>query len=164
MPKLTFRGAYIRFFDTRQAPNGESTFIKINMSADFTDKLREAMGWDDLPDSFRSGPLDTEPLAVNNIVMKAKAGLEQSFDMATRHIKEFAVVRRKDKKGDSTHLEIDFQVVTDEAGAYTTVGDFISAAGKGKGTLIATYTEQATLVPDDVKATEEQRQGVLEEA
>ena len=158
MPKLIFRGASVRYFDTRMSQGGESVFVRVHVGADFTDVVRSAMEWQELPDAFTEGKLSGEMVA-QKISMKGEKGLGIAFEMAAKSLSSFSVVTVKEEN--SSHRELRFVIVTDEAGAFSTMGNFIVAAGKAKCQLTVHYSEQATLVPDDVQAPDQQ--GVLEE-
>lgn len=156
MPKLIFRGASVRYFDTRMSQGGEAVFVRIHVSADFTELVRTAMEWQELPDSFTEGKLSGE-IAAHQISMKGSKGLGLSFEMAVKSIADFKVVTIKEEN--SSHRELRFVIVTDEHGAYTTVGNFVETAGKATCQLTVHYSEQAQITEEEQAA----EQGTLVE-
>jgi hypothetical protein len=56
MNKLILRGATIRFLDIRKGSAG--VVAKLNMTADFTDIVRNEMGWGPAAEGFNSGDLE----------------------------------------------------------------------------------------------------------
>lgn len=133
MPEtITFRGAVLRDMDLRQAGKGASTFVRMHFSSDFTDKIREALDWEDLPDSYKNGtPKDSN---LNGVKLHLKPNgreLDQyAFTMPIRQVRDFAVVTIKE--GDDEVRQLNFTVETSVKRAYSTIGKFIEAVGMAK--------------------------------
>lgn len=133
MPEtITFRGAVLRDMDLRQAAKGASTFLRMHLVSDFTDVIREALEWEDLPDSYKdASPKDA---VLNGVKLHVKPNgreLNQyAFSMPIRQVKDFRV--NTIKEGEEEIRQLSFTVETNVKKAYSTVGKFIEAVGLAK--------------------------------
>ena len=139
MPEhILFRGAFIRSFDVRQSAGGESVFVTVHFSADFSDVVIAAMGWNDLPDGYKDADLKGELLGVEMHLKPNGAELKQSED-------------KPDER------ELRFKVTSNAKKAATWLASYLQAIGKGKGQLKISYSEQAAMDG----ASEDERQATL---
>jgi hypothetical protein len=169
MPEtITFRGVILKDMDMRQTAKGAATFLRIHLTSDFTDVIREALGWDDLPDSYRAGePTDSSLTGVKLTVRPNGVELKKyAFTMPIRLIRDFAVVTVKD--GEDEVRQLNFTVETSAKGAYKTIGAFIDAIGHGRCQAKVEYAAEDEN-PDGTKqeellTTEEMRSAVKPEA
>ena len=160
--KITFRGAHIVNFDMRQSSNGETSFVRVHMRADFSDPVREAMGWDPRPEGWGGGSLDGELAGVEMMLKPSQGELgKYAFKMPIRTVKNFELIV---KGSDDEEEEIlAFTVETNAKRAYAPLGLWVENIGTAKAALTVTYAEDEQLEIGGVTATEEQRQAVLEE-
>lgn len=133
MPEtITFRGAVLRDMDLRQAAKGASTFVRMHLVSDFTDVIREALEWEDLPDTYKDG--SPKAATLNGVKLSVKPNgreLNQyAFTMPIRQVKDFRV--NTVKEGDDEIRQLSFTVETSVKRAYATIGKFIEAVGSAK--------------------------------
>jgi len=164
MPQqIRFRGAFIRNFDVRQAPKGEGIWVNVHMTADFSDPVREAMDWGEMPESVSEAKLVGSLAGVEMMLKPSVRELDKyALKLAIREVKDFKVVMlaQGDDKPDVTELR--FTVTTSSEKANNYLGSYLKAIGKGKGQLTISYSEQGSLT-DGIEATEEQQQATLPE-
>jgi len=144
MPKLIFRGTTIRFVDLRYDEESKATFTKINFSAELSKPVMETMEWGEPPSGYASAKLDGSLVASNLILTPNGKELQQhELQISAQEIGSFAVYRVKD--GESTKLELRFQVVSQTDGAAALLEQYIRAIGKGQAQLRVNYAQQAEM-------------------
>ena len=154
-------------FDMRQSPNGESTFVRLHMRADFSEPVMEAMEWEPRAKGHGGGDLIGDLYGVKMALKPSSRELAQyGFQMPIRHVKDFKLVVKKGKGKDAEEEEeLTFVVEISAKRAYQTLGKWIENIGKEKGLLTIEYTdapEDAQMKIGDVEATEEQRKAASE--
>lgn len=164
MPEsILFRGAKIMNFDVRQSQNGEALFVRVHVRADWSDTVREAMSWEDLPEGFSGADLKGELTGIEMIFKPAQKELDKyGFKMPIKEAKDFQVVSLKQGEDEPDERELKFTIVTTARKSFVTLGNCMENIGKALGTLKISYSEEQPKLPN-VQATEEQRQAVLEE-
>lgn len=159
MPEhILFRGAFIRSFDVRQSAGGESVFVTVHFSADFSDVVIAAMGWNDLPDGYKDADLKGELLGVEMHLKPNGAELKQyETKMPIKSVDTFKVVSLKQSEDKPDERELRFKVTSNAKKAATWLASYLQAIGKGKGQLKISYSEQAAMDG----ASEDERQATL---
>jgi hypothetical protein len=143
MPKLLFRGTSIRFIDLRYDDKSKSTYCKINLTAAFSEPVREAMQWGEPPAGFASAKLDGDFPATHLILTPNGKELKQhEIQITAKEIGNFELHRVKNEGGDSTSNELRFQVVTADPEAAAKLREYIANIGKGEAQLRVNYEEQ----------------------
>lgn len=149
MPKLIFRGAYVRYVDLRYDDKSKVKYVKINFTAAFSEPVREAMEWGEPPAGFSSAKLDGDLSASHFILTPDGKELKiHELQIDAKSIGNFEVVRVQIGE-DSYENELRFQVVTSAAGAASLLESYLEAIGKGTGQLRVNYDRQEELPLDD---------------
>lgn len=155
MPKLIFRGAYIRFVDLRYDEKSKTPYVKINFTAEFTEPVRQAMEWGEPPAGFASAKLDGEFTASNLIMTPNGRELKiHELQINAKDIGGFELARVKGDDGDSTHNELRFQVLTADPEAALKLREYIAAIGKGEAQLRVGYEQQSEMPLEEEDAQE----------
>lgn len=150
MPKLIFRGAFVRFVDLRYDDKSKTCYTKINFTADFSEPIREAMEWGEPPAGFASADLDGDLVASHLILTpNGKELKDQELQIDARAIGSFKLVRVSDGQEGATHNELRFQVATTIPDAAARLSQYLSVIGKGEAQLRVNYEQQAELTGDD---------------
>ena len=145
MPKLLFRGAFIRFVDLRYDEKSKTTYTKINFTASFSEPIREAMEWGEPPAGFASADLDGQMAATHLILTPNGRELKQhELQLDAKEISAFKLVRVEDEN-ETTHNELRFQVATTSADAAALLSQYLSTIGKGEGQLRVNYDAQSEM-------------------
>ena len=151
MPKLIFRGAYLRFVDLRYDDKSKTTYTKLNFTSAFSEPVREAMEWGGPPAGFASAKLDGEMTATHLILTPNGALKQHEMQLDAQSIGGFELHRVKE--GEGTANELRFQIVTSVDGASALAEQYIRAMGKGEAQLRVNY-EQQTEMPLEADAQE----------
>jgi hypothetical protein len=105
--RLIFRGARVRYFDGRDSKAG--FFTRIYMTADFSDVVREAMGWGPPAEGFSQGKLDGELNATNMVLTPNQKPLRQhELQLAVVKVDDFQFFRVKNSDDETTSEEVRF--------------------------------------------------------
>src|ERR1035437_10726781 len=97
MPKLLFRGAYVRFVDLRFDDKSKTTYTKLNFTASFSEPIREAMEWGAPPPGFSSAKLDGSMTATHLVLTPNGRELKtHELQLDAREISGFEFHRVKD--------------------------------------------------------------------
>lgn len=153
MPKLIFRGTKIRFIDLRYDDKSKTPYVKVNFTSAFSDPVRQAMEWGEVPAGFASANLDGE-FNATHMILTPNGGAEMKqheMQINAKEIGGFKLVRVKGDDGDSTSNELRFQVVTADPEAAFKLRDYISKIGKGEAQLRVNYTQDGELALDGEK-------------
>jgi len=146
MPTLIIPGTFIRFADIRYDDKSKTTYTKINVSADWSERVRETLEWGELPDGFSSAKLNGE-LSASMMVMTPYNELKHhAFDLEIKEAGGFEVHLVQD--GESTKKELRFQLVTPAIKAPQKLAAYLGAIGKGQAQLKITYDAQSKLEED----------------
>ena len=149
MPKLIFRGAYIRFVDLRFDDRSKQKYVKLNFTAAFSDPVREALEWGEPPAGFDSAKLDGDLTASHFILTPDGKELRQhELRLDSTAISNFEFARVKVGE-DSFENQLRFQIVTSAVGATGQVEAYIEAIGKSTAQLRVNYEQQAEMPLED---------------
>ena len=96
MPKLIFRGAYIRFVDLRYDDKSKQKYVKLNFTAAFSEPVREALEWGEPPVGFDSAKLDGDLTASHFVLTPDGKELRQhELQLDSTAISNFEFARVK---------------------------------------------------------------------
>lgn len=143
---ITFRGAIMKHFDLRQGKEGGDVFCRIHMAADFSEPVRDKMGWEEIPNSVTDCKLTGELLGTHLILTPGDRQLHQhilQFDITS--VEDFQVVALKDDDGDVRGRELRFIIRTPKDGVEAFCGQYIRRVGRHAGALKVSYTKQEEL-------------------
>lgn len=167
MPKLIFRGAFIRFVDLRYDEKSKTTYTKINFTASFSKPVQEAMEWGEPPAGFASAKLDGNFVATNLILTPNGELKSHEIQFDAKEISGFELHRVTNEDGESTSNELRFQVVTSASGAAAKLQKYIATIGKAEAQLRVNYEAQSELEMEAEQQerliSEEQAQDTAEE-
>jgi len=146
MPKLICRGAFVRFVDLRFDEKSNSNYVKLNLTAEYSDVVRAAMEWEPLPDSFEGGDL-TGQLGPGSLLLtpNGRDMKKHEMELEFNRVDSFSAVRVKDRKTDAETVELRFCVVTQAPHAAAIVEGYLAKIGKGEGQLRFNYEVQQEL-------------------
>ncbi len=145
MPQLIFRGSSIRFVDVRYNEPSKTVYTKINITASWTDKIREAMEWPDAPERYGAADLIGD-LVATKLELIPNGDLKQhGFDLEAKTIDSFSVHPVKDDEGNVNDHELRFQITTTAAKAAQKLGAYLAVIGKGEAQLKVWYEAQSEL-------------------
>lgn len=186
MPKMTFRGAYIRHYDGRHEEGGQ--FIRLHLTADFSEPVRKSMGWDlsdleelpglvklaeEFPDDYRrimmalpqnvtQGKLVGDLAATSIEMIPNGAELKtHAMTLDCTSISDFNFFRVKQDNGTS-ELELRFTALIRHPGSASKLEGYIEAIGSSPAQLKVGYTKQAELDLDGAEATEDDEEEELD--
>jgi len=140
--ELIFEGVIVR---SATLSNGDSRKVKIELTASWTDAVREFMGWEELPDCFGSTDLIGSYNASS--ARLTPNGLEKQMEtFKADELNGFHVVPLKDKGGEVTGHELRFTVETRELQSIGRIARYLDKIGRGPGILTVREGErQATI-------------------
>lgn len=139
MESITFRGAFVRYFDGRQEEGG--AFVRIHMTADFSDVVINEMEWEDPGHSATDSKLEGELMGSNFILTPGDKSLSQyEIQFGIRSVEDFKMVRVAD--GESKRRELRFIVRSSAAGVAAMVDDYIRRVGDHQGALKVSYSRE----------------------
>jgi hypothetical protein len=140
---IIFRGAYIRSLELR---NGDDRHARIQMTADWTEPVRQHMEWDDAPEGFGACDL-VGRLAASHIILtpNGKELKRHELQIAADDVNGFHLVPVKDGEGDVTRRELRFTVKTTQPDAAAQIEAYCQAIGRGAGQLKVSYVKQDEL-------------------
>lgn len=160
--QLAFSGAVLLSF-SRNHKGGSASF-----SSTLTTPVSKAMGWGDIPDFASSIALEGD-LHATILTITPKDGplSKYSTELDITRVMGFELVKLETtgKRGKGHRLELYFKVKFSDATGCAHLEEFMTSVGDGKASLIVRYerqAKQADLIPDDVRANDEQRQGALD--
>lgn len=142
---LIFRGVTIRYVDLRRDEAG--TFNRIHMSADLSGPLREAMEWDQIPQSI-AGPVKL----VGEIAAKSfkltpndKELKKHGIELSCNQVIDFKAAPRKNDEGEIVGHQLRFVLVTADTTAEAAIGHFLRTVGTTVAQLSVAYSVQGSL-------------------
>ncbi len=145
MQKLIFRGCYIRYYDGRHDEDA-GAFVRIHLTADYSEPVQEAMGWEAVPESIQSAKLTGRLAATHLILTPNGRELKQhELQISCNDVCDFQLFRVKNEDGETTSTELRFQAKTSQAGAAALIENYVARIGKGAGQLRVSYTKQEEL-------------------
>lgn len=154
MPKLTFRGAYIRYIDVRQEEGG--LVARLHMSSDYSAVVTKEMEWPaSLDPTMTSAKLEGERV-LNSFLMTPNGGEEMrkfEIEVTARDVGSFCVQRVTE--GDSSKVELRFQIRTGDVKGILQIINYIAKVGESPGVLKVDCVKQEELPLED-EAPEEQ--------
>lgn len=145
MGKLIFRGAYIRYMDVRQDEDA-GAFVRLHLTADYSQPVQEAMDWEPVPESITSAKLAGRLAATHLILTPNGPELRQhELQLSCTDVCDFQLFRVQNDDGETTRTELRFQAKSAQDGAAALVENYIRRIGKGIGQLRVSYTKQEEL-------------------
>lgn len=142
MPNLLFRGAFIRHFDVRHDEDAKK-FIRIHLTADFTEAIMEKMEWETVPDCVPKATLTGQITAHHMILTPSgKELLQHELQIAISEVRDFQLVRVKDEEGEPNGQELRFVALSNQAGAAALIESYIENVQRGVGTLKVAAQQQ----------------------
>lgn len=149
MAQLILRGVFVRFIDLRYSEKSHTVYTKINFTADFSDPVREELGWGEPAEGCNSAKLEGE-LAASSFILTPNEhpmlASEITISAKAAHKFEFFWVKVKDS--DSRSAELRFQIVTTDDNAAALLQAYLKAMGQTVGQLKIEYTENAQIEMD----------------
>lgn len=148
MPQITFRGTTLRYIDIRRDEGG--SFTRLHLTADYSEPVQQAMGWEPIPESVTTCKLSGKINAVNMVLTPTDAALRRSeIQMEASEVGDFTLAPTKDDAGDVTGHELRFILRTNESAAWAALGQYFVTIGQGTAVLKVTFAEQTTLDGED---------------
>jgi len=148
---IIFRGVVLKHFDGRQSPDGATFFTRMNLSAEFSDTVRENMDWDDPGDCIKPGSpakLTGELLGHNFILTPGDKRLkDKELQLGIKDVTDFQVITLKDDEGEPSGRQLRFQVRTEEDGAAALCEQYVRSVGRHEGQLKISYIPQPKQEP-----------------
>jgi len=156
--KITFTNVQLLSFG-RKPEGGSAKF-----SAASSDKVSEAMGWQDIPECLTGGKLEGELRATSATLSPNEKELRKhETELDISRVSGFETVRLEleRSKGKGHRTELRFSISFSDPNGARKLEQYITSCGKSR--LIVSYTKQAEQ-EEMLLATEEQRQATLPEA
>jgi hypothetical protein len=141
METILFRGVFVRHFDERR--KGEvGVFTRIHLTADPSQPVFAAMGWEDVPDCVGSGaPLIGELVCRSLTLTPIDPGLgKQAIALTCIEASDFELARVKAKDGESSSSELRFSVRSQASEAAALLSNWMRTIGEGRATLKLDYS------------------------
>lgn len=151
---VIFRGAYIRSFEYRNGENDRH--VRIHITADWTDTVREAMVWDDIGEGHGGTDLIGRLAAEYLILTPSGKGLkDHQVQINVKEATKFEVLPRKDKEGETSGHELRFMVKTTDSDVPGLLQHYCATMGRGLAQLKLAYSKQEELPLDGPPLTGE---------
>ncbi len=145
MPSTLFRGAFVRYADLR-CDDEAGKFIRLHLTADWTDTVRAHMGWQDVPKRVSRATLSGALAAMHMVLTpNGKELSKHELQLDITEAVDFVLVRQKDEEGEPKGEELRFMVRTNQAGAGAMIENYIERIGRGAGLLKITHEKQTDL-------------------
>ena len=145
MPNTVFRGAFVRYADVR-CDDEAGKFIRLHLTADWTDVVRDHMGWEDVPETVSRATLSGTLNALRMTLTPAQKELKQhELAIDITEAADFVLVRQEDEEGEPKGSELRFMVRTTQAGAGAMIENYIERIGRGAGQLVIAHEKQEGL-------------------
>lgn len=161
MEQITFTGATLEAFSRNRKSGGHAKF-----TAPLTKPVMTALGLDNIPDwstSLDAGEVD---LSATQMVMRAKEGDLANYEttVGVSEVSRFEVTRleTKGKRGKGSRLELSFVVKFADATGCAFLEEHMLSAGPCNLSIAYERKAKQLEIPDDVHASDEQRQAGLE--
>lgn len=149
---------------SRTSKGGTAAF-----SASLTKPVIAAMKWGDVPD-WQTGSKPEGDLHAQSMTLTPPPGTALKNNVVTVEISrvcEFEMVRREieGKKGKGHRVDLHFKAKFADPTGLAFLEEYMVNVGEEKGRMNIEYNpaaEQQSLIPEDVKASDEQKQAALE--
>ncbi len=156
MPSILFRGAFLRHA-VLQDDEEAGAFRRIHFTADFSDPVRQHMGWDDLPDGLTSGKLSGELNGTHLVLTPNGKDLKRhELQISCSQVNDFQVFRVKNDDGETTRTELRFIVRSNQPGAMALIEAYKEAIGRGVGVLKIAHEKQEDLPFESEESKDDQ--------
>lgn len=152
---ILFRGAYIRRCEIR---NGEDAReVRVEMTADWTETVREKMEWGEVPHGHGGGYLLGELVASTMQLTPAGRELKEwQLDLNINKVTGFVQVPLKDSEGNTTGRELRFSVRATAEATAAKVEEYCARIGRHAGLLKIKFQHQEELALDPESGSEEE--------
>lgn len=148
MPQILFRGTTLRYIDLRRDEGG--SFTRLHLTADYSEPVQEAMGWEPIPESVTTCKLSGKINAVSMVLTPTDKALQRNeIQMEASEVGDFTLAPTKDDEGSITGHELRFVLRTNESAAWAALGQYFVTIGQGTAALKVTFAEQGTLDGED---------------
>lgn len=141
--QVIIRGALINQISAYVSKNGQRC-VEIDIHADWTDTVCEAMGWEQAPAGFNKASVG-ESLYANAIIMTPNkpALKDYAFELSANKADSFKYVPKHDKEGNPSGAELRFKVHTTSDGALITIDNWMKNVNDtDKGVCKVKYSEE----------------------
>lgn len=148
---VLFRGAFIRSFNYKNAKDSRHT--KIEFTADWTDKIREAMKWPEVPEGYEKVDLIGKLSASHMILTPSKRELrDHEFQIEIDEATDFTVIPTLDKKGEVKSRELRFAITSTSKGCAAKVEAYCQKMGREAAQLKVSYVVQEVFADAETQA------------
>lgn len=135
---LIFRGAKV--LRAHICRDQAGVFNRIYMSSDFTEAVRDEMGWGDPPNGFTQGKLEGALNASHVMLTPDRQDLRQfELNMDVTEISDFQFFVVNDSKNDTSSTELHFTIRTPTDGAESQVANYLRRVGDTASQLRVSY-------------------------
>lgn len=148
---VLFRGAFIRSFEFDNGTDARS--VRINVTADWTEKIQKAMGWAEVPVGYAKASLIGTLAGSNMILTPSKKEIaHQEFDIEIDEVSGFVVIPVLDKEGEVRARELRFTVKTSAKGAGAKIEAYCNKMGREAAQLKVSYVVQEVFADAETQA------------
>lgn len=148
---VLFRGAFIRSFEFDNGTDARS--VRINVTADWTDKVREAMEWTEVPKGYAKSSLIGSLAGSNMILTPSKKELRgHEFDIEIDEVSNFVVLPVLDKEGEVRARELRFTIKSSSKGCAAKVEAYCQKMGREAAQLKVSYVVQEVFADAETQA------------
>lgn len=140
MSSIVFRGARIRYVDLR-IDSEAGVFARLHMQADLTGPVREALGWERMPEGMVSAKLSGKLTARNLVMTPNQKDLRRNeFQVECSEVGDFQAVPEKDEDdGSVVGHRLNFIARSIEVGAISAVENYLRIVGSAEAALKVAY-------------------------
>lgn len=131
--------------------NEAGTFLRMNARADYTETIREEMGWDELGLRSRMIELDGEVAAGRLALTSQQQSLDgtcQQLRIGFESMSKFRAVRCKAKDQQSTHIELRWHIISRDPDAATLAMAYKGEVKEGLGEMRISVGEEPIEEPE----------------
>ena len=179
MPKLLFRGSFIRFVDLRYSEDAARSHVRIDVTSDFSEPVAREMKWnpmsfaEELPAKIQDAIATyvrehggftkwLELAGLTQAKLKGRIAAtvielipngqlkENAISLEANEVRNFTLFRLLDKEGNTKSLELRFQVAVTHKGAAGILENYLDIVGQGVAQLKVGFAKQEDL---DLEAT-----------
>lgn len=155
---VTFRGAKIRYYDGRHNEGG--SFVRLHITAEFTQPVLEAMGWTDPGPSGYDVKLTGELVGTHLVLTPNDKKLrEREISLDINEVSAFKLVTIE--KDEVKRRELRFVIRTPSPEAVTLVDGYVRSVRDNEAALKISYSKQETLLTDQPEANPESTTGCV---
>lgn len=154
-PIIIFRGAGIRYADLRHKEEA-GVFLRLHMTADDTDTVRDQMDWEKMPDCVDQCKLSGVLLGKHFELIPNDKNLGQfGLQFSISEVSAFELVPIRNDDGDIVSRQLRFQIKSSETGAIAAVEEYLRRMGEARGQLKISHQKQEKLPLGQKPATEQ---------